>query len=410
MNILTITTWDSHGEQFNGYQIHRELILQGNNSDMAVFVKEKKDPHIHALGTTFSKLFDKTITRIIEGLLGLWCLFPISGLCLLFKKYYWNADVIHLQIIHGDRFFSLLLLPLLSMKHKIVWTLHDPWVLTGHCIYPMNCRRWMVGCGKCPNLSVPIQVRCDSTRFMYKIKKWILNHSCVELIVASEWMHNLVKASPLVSHLPCHVIPLGIDVEKFRPKNKAEIRKKFNFPSDAHVLAFRFTGEQDQFKGWPYIKEALNILNLTRPTYIIVIQKKGAAQHLDKKFTCIELGWTEDQEVLIDALNAADIFLMPSVAEAFGMMAVESMACGTPVVVFEGTSLPGVIHAPVGGVAVPYKDANALARAIEELLGDPVRYDKIVRKGLEIVQEEYSADKYLKSHIDLYNVLISSSL
>jgi len=87
---------------------------------------------------------------------------------------------------------------------------------------------------------------------------------------------------------------------------------------------------------------------------------------------------------------------------------VESMACGTPVIVFEGTSLPSVIHAPDGGVAVACKDAHALTRAIEDLLGDQERYDTMVQKGLEIVHDEYSVDKYLKSHIDLYNELINS--
>ena len=84
------------------------------------------------------------------------------------------------------------------------------------------------------------------------------------------------------------------------------------------------------------------------------------------------------------------------------------MACGTPVIVFEGTALPSVIHAPDGGVAVTYKDAHALANAIEDLLGDKERYDTIVQNGLEIVRNEYSLDKYLQRHIDLYTELINS--
>jgi glycosyltransferase involved in cell wall biosynthesis len=100
---------------------------------------------------------------------------------------------------------------------------------------------------------------------------------------------------------------------------------------------------------------------------------------------------------------------MPSLAEAFGMMAVESMACGTPVIVFEGTALPSVVKAPRGGIAVPARDANALQSAVEALMNDPVRYQDLVRKGLELVQEEYTVEKYISRHLDLYSTLLNPS-
>jgi len=78
---------------------------------------------------------------------------------------------------------------------------------------------------------------------------------------------------------------------------------------------------------------------------------------------------------------------------AFGMMAVESMACGTPVIVFDGTALPDVIHAPEGGISVPARDSKALADAITGLLKDEQRYAQLVENGLRIVREEYSLRK-----------------
>ena len=408
MNVLNITTWDTHGEQFNGYQIHQYLKELGHQSHMAVLYRKKDDPNIHRAGNFLTRQFDRTIVTVLEKITGLRSMLPTSGITLLWKPFFRNADVVHLQIVHGVSFFSLLLIPHISRRKRMVWTIHDPWLMSGHCVYSMECERWKCGCGRCPDLTLPFPVLWDSTALAWKIKRWVMSRTDVTLVVASPWMQERVRQSPILSHLPCRVIPLGLDLKKFRPKDKEKCRGRFNIPADAHVLAFRYTGEGDRFKGWPYIRDALTILNLKKPTYIIIFQKSGAARFLDKKFTCIELGWTEDQEILVDALNAADLFLMPSVAEAFGMMAVESMACGTPVIVFEGTSLPSVIHAPDGGVAVAYKDAHALAYAIEELLGDQERCDTIVQNGLEIVRNEYSLDKYLKRHIDLYAELINS--
>lgn len=408
MKVLTVTTWDAEGEQFNGYQIHRYLKKLGEQSHMAVLYKKMDDPDIHRVGNPLTRQFDRIIVTVLEKVTGMRSMLPISGITLLWRSIFRNADVVHLQIVHGVSFFSLLLVPYISHTRRTVWTIHDPWLMSGHCIYSLECERWKTGCGGCPDLTLPFPVLWDSTAPAWKIKRWVMSRADVTLVVASHWMQERVQQSPILSDLPCRVIPLGLDLEKFRPKDRGECRARFNIPADAHVLAFRYTGEGDRFKGWPYIREALNDLDLKKPIYVIIIQKKGAAGFLDKRFTCIELGWSEDYETVIDALNAADIFLMPSVAEAFGMMAVESMACGTPVIVFEGTSLPSVIHAPDGGVAVAYKDTHALTHAIEDLLGDQERYDTMVQRGLEIVRNEYSVDKYLKSHIDLYNELINS--
>ena len=274
MKVLTVTTWDLEGEHFNGYQIHRYLKKLGHVSVFAVFSKKIDDPDIHRIGNTLTRVYDRTLANGLEKITGLHSILPVSGITILWRSYFRNVDLVHLQIVHGISFFSLLLVPLISHKRRTVWTIHDPWLMSGHCIYSMECERWKNGCGRCPDLTLPIPVLWDSTALTWKIKRWIMIKADVTLVVASPWMQERVQQSPILSHLPCHVIPLGIDIEKFRPKDKKESRKKFNIPPDAHVLAFRYTGEEDQFKGWPYIKAALNILTLTKPTHIIIIQKK----------------------------------------------------------------------------------------------------------------------------------------
>ena len=71
---------------------------------------------------------------------------------------------------------------------------------------------------------------------------------------------------------------------------------------------------------------------------------------------------------MLDTYRAADLFVMPSPAEAFGMMAVEAMACGKPVIVFDGTSLPDITNTPRVGLPVPNSDVDALASAIRRLI------------------------------------------
>ena len=60
MKILTITTWDSAGEQFNGYQIHKALNQIGHKSDMSVMISQSHNEGIHTLGNIITRLYDKT--------------------------------------------------------------------------------------------------------------------------------------------------------------------------------------------------------------------------------------------------------------------------------------------------------------------------------------------------------------
>jgi glycosyltransferase involved in cell wall biosynthesis len=406
MNILYVTANDDAGQQFNGYLLHKALKDFGHDSHMAVAKSSLNEPEIFEVGKGLLKHINAILVRI-EGALSLQAILPVSALSLYFSPYYRNADIVHFQLLHALPFFSLLNVPLMSRQHRLVWTIHDPWLLSGHCIHSLDCDRWLTGCDNCPDLTLPLSLKRDTSAFNWKLKNWVTRHSTASLIVASEWMYDKVRRSPILSHLPCSLIPFGINAEVFRPLNQVECRSRFGIPADANVIAFRWA-PYFIVKGTSYIEKALDSLRLEKPTYLLTFDAKYGLDSLKNKYHLVELGWVNDRNLMAAALNAADIFLMPSIAEAFGMIAVESMACGTPVIVFEGTSLPSVIRAPHGGIAVPYKDHKALAGAIKLLLEDRALHQTLVANGLKIVQQEYSLDLYVKRHLELYENLMAT--
>jgi glycosyltransferase involved in cell wall biosynthesis len=177
-----------------------------------------------------------------------------------------------------------------------------------------------------------------------------------------------------------------------------------------HILAFRGNPQiADQYKGMAWLREALELYEPTVPTTLLIMQDASGFWPLSKKYRIVDLGWV-DGEVLANALSAADLFLMPSVQEAFGLMAVEAMACGTPVIVFEGTSLPEVIRAPEGGgTAVPMKDSRALAEEIARLLADDEAREGLGRRAREIAEREYPHSLYVRRHLELYRSLLENT-
>jgi glycosyltransferase involved in cell wall biosynthesis len=128
---------------------------------------------------------------------------------------------------------------------------------------------------------------------------------------------------------------------------------------------------------------------------------------LRSKYGILDLGWV-DGPALEDVYAAADVFAMPSVEETFGLMAVEAMASGTPVVTFEGTAVPEVIEVPRGGVAVPMKDSHALAHALGRLLADAAWRSRIGQEARVLAEQRYSDLVCLDRHFRLYEEVIEA--
>jgi glycosyltransferase involved in cell wall biosynthesis len=227
-----------------------------------------------------------------------------------------------------------------------------------------------------------------------------------DIVVASDWMLKNVQATPLFQseRIRVHHIPFGIDLEHFNSEESSLSKKQFSIPENNVVLTFRAEGE---FKGVPYILEALEKLQVTEPVTLLTVGKKGVVDKYSNKFQVIELGWTNDDSLLAAALKATDIFLMPSTAETFGVMAIEAMACGKPVICFDGTALPGVIDAPNVGISVPMRDADALSHAIAHLIRSP--QERLARgvASRQRAETVFSLQTHVQRISDLYREVIS---
>ena len=408
IQVLHVSSNDVAGGRFSGYAMVQSGACNDCQPEMAVWHKISDNPYVHSMRPgRFLFRVSAGIARRCDDKLGLEGLTGLGGWALPFQDYFMRADVVHLHLIHNGPYFSTLSLPMLSRLKPVVWTIHDPWAMTGGCLYSFDCDHWLTGCApRCPYPRRKSLMQHHLPALHWQIKKWVYKRSDLALVVASKWMQDRVQRSPLLRHLPCHLIPFGIDLETFRPRSKVESRKKLGIRPDHKVIAFRDVGlNRDRFKGLRWIMESLQMYEPHEPTCLLILQDGRAFRSLYPKYSVITPGWIDGEELAV-ALSAADVFLMPSIQEAFGLMAVESMACGTPVVVFEGTALPDVIKAPQGGLAVPARDSVALAAAIQRLLEDDDLRSELGGQARKIAEREYAFPLYVQRHISLYEEVI----
>jgi glycosyltransferase involved in cell wall biosynthesis len=385
MRVLQISGYESPGMRFNGITLAPLLRSHDVESTHMIWMRDTKDPAIVDFERPHARELNALAARV-EDATSLQSILFTNAPEIVEKPAFQAADIVHLHLIHTG-YFSLMDLPLITSRKPTVWTLHDPWALTGHCIYPFDCARWMKGCGHCPDLATHFPMRKDNTALMFDLKREAYGRSDFDVIVASTWMRGMVERSPLFRGVNVHQIPFGLDLPFFSAANGSEIRARHGIPDDSIVLCFR---AQANFKGLDHIIQALDAIQSDRSICLLTVGNPGMLARFSDRFQLVELGWVDDPIVLRDALGACDIFLMPSTAEAFGVMAIEAMACGKPVICFSGTALPEVTGAPEIGIAVPSRDAAALARAIQHLVDRPEERENRGRAGQALARREYS--------------------
>jgi glycosyltransferase involved in cell wall biosynthesis len=334
----------------------------------------------------------------------------IAGFYLLSRtNYYKKADVVHLHIIHGDTNISFRTVKRICREKKVVWTFHDQWAISGGCIHPFECNGVSQGCPiKCPH---PRRRGAFFGKYYprraYKIRNNVYKDSSFDIIVSTNWMRERVLSNKATANKRIHLIPFGLDTSKFKSIDKSEARKKLGIAFNSFVIMLRNTGT-DPMKGLKYSIEGLINSELGSEVVVITIDQTGGLSAIGEKYNLIELGW-KDSQGLIEVLSASDVLLMPSLQESFGLMSIEAMSCGVPVIAAEGTALPNVVKNGEGGIVVPSKDSKGIADALELLYNDRIYLNQLSLTARRRAQDFYDIHDCVNKHVELYKNLYNEN-
>ncbi len=208
------------------------------------------------------------------------------------------------------------------------------------------------------------------------------------------------------------VIPNGINLEEFDIElSKEECRDKLGLPHDKKIILF--FGNIVAYKGPHVLLEAFSRVKNEIKEIKLVFAGRGEMQKELEKLA-VELGVDDviftgfvDEELKEYYYKSADIFCLPSItmAEAFGIVNLEAMACGIPVISTKLGGIPDVVSDKETGLLVEPEDSNALADAIIYLLENEDIARKMGINGKRKV-EEYSWKKIAERTDEVYKELI----
>lgn len=406
LKILNISSGDKIGSRFNGFDWMDAFKEIGVDSKLAVhWNHNSRDSRVTNLVGSRSSLLKKAYWRAIyleylrlgreDGN------YPWAN-SLFRNPNYINADLIHFHIVHdGTLDFETILR---VMKEKpTLWTWHDPWPLTGHCIYPETCHRFDQGCGSCPDLKRPLTISIDRTRENRIIKQnLILNAQRIH--ISTEWFRGFVlKRHPDIS-TKVTKIPFGLSSNLVAKDDKNRIRTSYGIEKNQLVIGFRATIEPQ--KNLDLILKLLDYLEPNPELVFFTIQDLGRLVKFEKKFKIIEIPWTDSEKSLSDFYNCLDLFLMPSKAETFGFMGLEAQSAGVPVIGLQGTALDEICDLAKTGFTITEDPLNELIALITSLQSNKELVVQKANLSQENFLKNFSLDVFLGRMKQLYQKTI----
>lgn len=386
------------------YRLHRLLKQAGISSQILCQTKTTNDPDVFP--DVKPSLFDTLVKRFTNRL-GLKDIHRLSSFNLKRHPAYRAADIVHIHGTHTG-FLSYLALPDLTYNKAAVFTLHDMWAVTGGCHYSYNCDRWKIGCGQCPHPTLLQGHKPDRTGWEWRLKQWVYRRSNLVITAPSRWLINQVKDSQL-HHFPSYHVPFGIDTTIYQPLDPAQARAKLGIPPSKKVLMFTATSLEDYRKGGDLLLQALNALPepLKAETLLLTMGKGG--QDIDRRITLqsVHLGYVADEHEKVMAYSAADLFLFPTRADAFGLVVQEAIACGTPIVAFNVGGVTDLVHPGVTGYLASPENVADFTDGIVQLLQDDQQRQQMGQNCRAIALEEYSQHLYLQRSLAVYRSLLT---
>ena len=234
--------------------------------------------------------------------------------------------------------------------------------------------------------------------------KWMAE-SADHVITVSEGAKRYMTEVDRIDRDDIEVVYLGFDFVKLAPNavERARVRTELGFDETDFVIGYVST--LIPAKGHLQLIEAYKMIRDDVPTAKLMFVGGGEYDAVTDAASAFPVGsivFTGFRDDIPACLNAMDIFVQPSLSEAFSRVIVEAMGAGLPVIATRVGGADEVIESGVNGILVRPDDVDELYREVMRLYGDPELRESMAEKGRASVRERFPADRMVNELMSLY--------
>lgn len=279
-----------------------------------------------------------------------------------------DPDIIHIHNIHGYFLnYPILFEYLKNCRAKVVWTVHDCWLFTGHCYHYsyIGCDKWQSCCNDCPQRSAfPRSLLIDRSRQNFIDKKrsfTSIPKGRLRIVTVSDWMRREMSRS-FFKDYEIQTIHNGIDTSVFHPYETDGIRAGLGIAPDKKIILGLASIWLEE-KG---LSDFIRMAGMLNPDEVIVMV--GVDDKTAKKLpsSIVHIRRTESLEMLARLYSEATAFVNPTWQDNYPTVNLEAIACGTPVVTYRtGGSVESVT--PSTGFVVEQGDVKGMLDAVRQI-------------------------------------------
>nr|WP_263324814.1 glycosyltransferase [Neobacillus sp. Marseille-Q6967] len=252
-----------------------------------------------------------------------------------------------------------------------------------------------------------IDKMAKKSKRLYQMTETILQKAD-HVIAVGDALHHEIVTKFSVNPKKTSILNMGVNRQIFKPVDRLFAREKCNYPKDSRMILF--VGNLLEQKGLIELLDALSLVQekVSNVELVIIGAAKNPAfkRKLDKKINdrhlvnSVHILGPKVQAEISLWMCAADCLVLPAHMEGFGLVALEAMACGTPVI---GTNVGGLksLLQNGAGVITPVKNPEELANSIITVLTSNDKRDSLIKIGLKKA-EENDEERILKRVIEVY--------
>jgi glycosyltransferase involved in cell wall biosynthesis len=319
-----------------------------------------------------------------------------DGIDISSDKLFDRFDIINLHWVNGLINIKFLK----NISKPLVWTLRDLWPMTGGCHHAIaSCNKYKKNCGKCPHLNSNNQK--DISYKIIRSKKKLYPKKNIKIVGLSKWITNCAKKSSLFKNYDVFTIGNIVNSKEFYPMNNYKAKKQLGLPYNKKIVTIGAENLNDFYKGFDLFLNALKILKIND----IHVVTFGNLNAFNSDFHFYNFGYIKKNSLLRKIYAASDVFVSTSRVESFGKTVAESMACGTPSVIFENTGSEDIITHKCDGYIAKKNDITDIAKGIEWILSNKYKL-KIRERAIKKINTKFNSKVIAQKYISLYKNLL----